>query len=712
MARIAPHGSWVSPISAELAASAAISFSGLQLDGSDVYWLENRPTEGGRCTIVRRTASGQIAELTPPAFSVRSTAHEYGGGAFAVKGGTLFFTNFHDQRIYRQEPGRAPLGITHEAGYRFADLVVDHGRARLICVREDHGRAGEPRNAIAAVRMDGSACHMLVSGNDFYSNPRLSPDGTRLAYLTWNHPNMPWDGCELFVAQVDADGAVGPGRHVAGGPSEAIFQPEWSPGGVLHYVSDSTGWWNLNQWKAGEARPVCPMPAEFGRAMWSFGYSTYGFASETRLFCSYAQQGVDHLAWLDTQAHKLTPIHSPYTKVDLLQCSSEGAAFVGASPTSAATIVCFNVNSGVFTPVQPSSEFAVDIGFLSMPQALEWASPSGVKVPGFYYAPANPDFGAPGSSRPPLLVLCHGGPTSAAASSLRYPVQFWTSRGFAVLDVNYSGSTGYGREYRNHLRGQWGVNDVEDCCSGALFLAGTGTVDRTRMSISGRQRRWFHRPFLPGPPQRCLRCRFRLLRRGRPGALGQGFSQIRISLSGWSDRSVPCAPGSVRRAAHRSETWMNCAALSCSCRARMIRLFRPLNPGSCSRPYAERGCRPRFCDSKVKVTAFAGPKASSAHKRRSSTSYPGSSASICLSRSSPSELRICLTGNNPTDQRWQRQQWHQGSLRMSGTFRWMARANRRLTAAKSPIALLSPICSEIAPMARFPNGAKPKNVSV
>ncbi len=485
MPRIEPYGSWVSPITAELATGATASFSGLHLDGSDLYWLENRPREGGRCTVVRRSASGQIAELTPPGFNVRSTAHEYGGGAFAVKSGTLFFSNFDDQRIYKQVPGRAPESITPEAACRYADIIIDHRRGRLICVSEDHGAAGEPRNTIAAVGIDGSACHALITGNDFYSNPRLSPDGAHLAYLTWNHPNMPWDGCELLLAQVGADGAVGPGRRVAGGRSEAIFQPEWSPGGVLHFVSDSTGWWNLHQWKAGEVRPLCPMPAEFGRAMWSFGISTYGFATETRLLCTYTQQGTDHVAWLDTEARKLMPIHLPYTKVDLLQCSSEGAAFVGASPTSPTTIVCLNVNSGRFIPVRASSEIAIDNGFLSMPKTLEWASPGGVKVQGFYYAPTNPSYAAPDSARPPLLVLCHSGPSSAASSSLRYPVQYWTSRGFAVLDVNYSGSTGYGRAYRDRLRGQWGVNDVEDCCSGALFLAGSGAVDHTRMWIRG-----------------------------------------------------------------------------------------------------------------------------------------------------------------------------------------------------------------------------------
>ena len=340
MARIAPYGSWVSPITAELAAGAAISFSGLQFDGTDLYWLENRPTQGGRSTVMRRSASGEITEVTPPAFNVRSTVHEYGGGAFSVHAGTIFFINFQDQRMYRQDPLGGTACLTPDDGCRYADLIFDHSRGRVLCIREDHGGSGQPTNTIAAVHIDGGRCHEMVSGNDFYSNPRLSPDGTQLAYLTWNHPNMPWDGCELHVADLATDGTVRSDRRVAGGPTEAIFQPEWSPDGVLHFASDSTGWWNLYQWKAGTIRPLCPMPAEFGRAMWAFGYSTYGFATENRVLCCYTQAGKDHLAWLDADSLDLIPINSPYTKIDFLRCSPAGAGFIGASPSLPATCRC------------------------------------------------------------------------------------------------------------------------------------------------------------------------------------------------------------------------------------------------------------------------------------------------------------------------------------------------------------------------------------
>jgi len=450
-----------------------------------VYWLENRPAEGGRCTVVQRSVSGRISERTPAAFNVRSTVHEYGGGAFTVDKGIVYAVNFIDQRIYKQVPGSPPSPLTPENGSRYADLIVDHRRRRLLCIQENHARPGEPANTIAAVDLDGSGSQTLVWGSDFYSNPRLSPDGSLLAYLTWNLPNMPWDGCELHLAEIDANGAVGPMWRVAGGSSEAIFQPEWSPGGILHFVSDSTGWWNLYRWNAGAASPLCPMPAEFGRAMWSFGYSTYGFAAENRILCCYTESGIDHLAWLEVGSRKLEPINSPYTKIDLLRCAGAQAAFIGASPASPPEVVRMDLGTSRLEALEPAFAVQIDTAYLSSPVATEWTLADGQRTHGLYYPPANPEYAPLEAERPPLLVLCHGGPTSAASTALRYAVQFWTSRGFVVLDVNYGGSTGYGREYRRRLNGRWGVIDVEDCCGSAQSLAQHAHVDRARMAIKG-----------------------------------------------------------------------------------------------------------------------------------------------------------------------------------------------------------------------------------
>ena len=485
MALIAPYGSWASSISAEIAAAAAISFSAVELDGADLYWLENRPAEAGRATLMRSNSAGEASEVTPASYSIRSTVHEYGGGAFTVAGGTLYFVNLHDQRIYLQERGRKPVPLTPDNAWRHADLHLDPARRRVLCVREDHSAGREAENSIVSVQLDGSGERVLVAGNDFYSNPRLSADGTQLAYLTWNHPNMPWDGCELHVAPVDAQGSVGSGQRVAGGPAEAVFQPEWMADAGLLFASDPTGWWNLYIWRAGLTRGLRPMAAEFGRAMWSFGISTYGIPDEKRILCCYTQQGLDKLALLELASGSLTPIETPYTNVDFLRCRADGAAFVGSAPSLPPTLVTLDFRTNELRQVRRAFEPEIDAASVSPAASIQWLSGDGQQAHGLYYAPANAEFTAPAQDRPPLLVVSHSGPTSAAVPTLRYGVQYWTSRGFAVLEVNYRGSTGYGRRYRERLNGEWGVVDVDDCCSGALFLANQGLVDRARMAIKG-----------------------------------------------------------------------------------------------------------------------------------------------------------------------------------------------------------------------------------
>jgi dienelactone hydrolase len=486
MPETAPYGSWKSPITSDLTAGSSISFTDLKLDGRDLYWVETRPDEGGRFTVVCRHADGSIIECTPPEFSVRTSVHEYGGGAFTVGGGWIYFSNFNDQRIYRQRLDRAPQALTPGDGYRYADAIIDDKRDRLICVREDHTGAGEPVNTIVAVDLHGrDNGRILAGGHDFYSTPRLCPDGGQLAYLTWDHPNMPWDGCELHLAAVAQDGSLRGDRLIIGGPSEAIFQPEWSPDGILHFVAEHTGWWNLYRWQDGAVAALCPMPAEFGRAMWLFGYSTYGFASKDRIICCYTDQGTDRLAWLNSADGTLEDRPSPYTEIDFLQCGSGCAAFVGGSPLLPSTVALLDFEGNKLLPIRRALENTVDAGYISVPQDITFPSTGGT-AHAIFYAPRNSEFMAAATERPPLIVTGHGGPTSAASTSLRYAVQYWTSRGFAVADVNYGGSTGYGRDYRKRLNGQWGVLDVEDLCNAALFLAEHGLVDRQRMIIKGR----------------------------------------------------------------------------------------------------------------------------------------------------------------------------------------------------------------------------------
>ena len=357
----------------------------------------------------------------------------------------------------------------------------------MICIREDHSKSDRDAvNTIASLSLDGEdSGTVLVSGNDFYSSPRLSPDGSRLAWITWNHPNMPWDGTELWVAELSADGSLGRTQLVAGGLDESVFQPEWSPDGVLHFVSDRTGWWNLYRWNGGRVEPLHDARAEFGRPHWVFGLSTYAWTSPERIICTYTTKGTWNLAELDTVSLKLKPIENPYSDIWYLRGETGRAVFLAGSPTMSETIVQYDVGTRQFNVVYQSRSEAIDPGYVSTPQTIEFPTTNDLIAHAFFYAPKNRDFTAPTNERPPLIVISHGGPTAATSATLSLAVQFWTTRGFAVVDVNYGGSTGYGRTYRQRLYGQWGVVDVDDCVNAAKYLANAGLVDEERLAIRG-----------------------------------------------------------------------------------------------------------------------------------------------------------------------------------------------------------------------------------
>ena len=476
--RIAPYGAWKSPITSEQIVTKTIKLGQIALDGEDIYWTERRPNEGGRTAIVQRTAAGQIRDITPAAFNARSRVHEYGGGSFAVAEGTIYFCNFADQRLYRQSPGEVPQPITPEGKRRYADVVVDRQRGRLICVCEDYGTPEpEPVNTLVSLSLMGNEIvQSLVTGNDFYASPRLSPEGSQLAWLSWNHPNMPWDGTELWVAEVRSDGSLGQREQVAGGDDESVFQPQWSPTGVLYFVSDRTGWWNLYRWQGKQVEPLCELEAEFGQPQWVFGQSTYGFESAERILCTYAQRGSWQLAALETTTGKLEPIALPYSAIASLQVNDKQAVFVASSPTATSTLVQWQRQTGSVTILRRSSDLDIDTGYLSVPEAIEFPTENGLTAHAFFYPPKNKDYAALADERPPLLVKSHGGPTAATSNSLSLKIQYWTSRGIAVLDVNYGGSTGYGRAYCQRLQNGWGIVDVDDCTNGALYLAEQGRV--------------------------------------------------------------------------------------------------------------------------------------------------------------------------------------------------------------------------------------------
>lgn len=490
-AHTAPYGSWRSPITAELIAQGAIGLSEPEPTDEAVYWLEQRPAEGGRYVVVRRTSDGERSDAIPPGFNARTRVHEYGGGAYFVKGGTVFFSNFEDQRLYRQEPGEAPYPITPEpatpAALRYADGRLTPDGRLLVCVRESHDEQSVV-NELVALPADGSAPpRVIASGSDFYAFPRISPDGRRLAWTTWDHPRMPWDGTELWVAELSAEGTLAKPLLVAGGDVESVFQPEWSPAGALHFVSDRTGWWNIYRHGEEEDEPLAPMEAEFGFPQWLFGLATYAFFPDGQIGCTYGSEGMQRLGLLRPGAGTVVDLEPTHVPGGMPYLRSRGTqlTFVGAGPTEAPAVVSLDVESGASQVLARSMEQEIDRGYMSAPRSLEFPTDSDVSAHALFYAPANKDFDGSAGERPPLLVMSHGGPTAQADSELDLKVQFWTSRGFAVVDVNYGGSTGYGRAYRERLRGRWGEVDTIDCLNAARHLVDVGEVDGARLAIRG-----------------------------------------------------------------------------------------------------------------------------------------------------------------------------------------------------------------------------------
>ena len=483
----APYGSWKSPVTSDLVSSSVIRLDRqIEVDGKDIFWVEMRPEEAGRSVIVRRSPDGRVRDVTPGPFNARTRVHEYGGGAYKVDRGTVYFSNFADQRLYRQTSNSVPEPITPEGGMRYADGVIDHRRNQMICVCEDHtNNDKEPENCLAAISLDGTGhIQKLVFGNDFYSSPHINPDGSLLAWLTWNHPNMPWDYTELWVGQIRGDGSIGNPVRIAGGKDESVCQPRYSPDGTLYFIAERTGWWNLYRWKDGAVEALCPMEAEFGAPHWVFGISTYSFESG-RIICSYAKNGSRRLGSLDPATRELKEIKTPYNSISGIRGGSGFIVLLAGSPTEAESIVRLETANGGLETLRRSTEVAVSSEYVSLPEAIEFPTEGGLTAHALYYRPKNGDYAGRAGERPPLIVASHGGPTGAASSVLNLSVQFYTSRGFAVADVDYGGSTGYGRAYRQRLDGRWGVVDVDDCVNCARYLIERGEVDNERTAIRG-----------------------------------------------------------------------------------------------------------------------------------------------------------------------------------------------------------------------------------
>ena len=482
----APYGSWESPITALAATRAALRFSdSLETDGPDLYWAESRPAEAGRTVVVRRSAAGSIEDATPPGWDARTRVHEYGGGAYAVHDGEVFFANFADQRLYRHRPGEKPRPITPEpatpAGDRYADLSF--GRGFLICVRERHGE-GETVNQLVRLPLEEPAePAVIAAGHDFFSSPRLSPDGRWLSWLAWDHPNMPWNGTGLWLAAVGPNGEVGEPRLVAGGRGESIFQPEWSPGGVLHFASDRSGWWNLYRLDADGVRPVAPVAGDAGGPQWVFRLRRFAFLGDGSVAAAYTSPSGPSLLihGADGSTRALAP---PGAWLTGPVGSGESLHLIAGSPTAFPAVIRVDATTGESAVLRAPEGPGLDPGLISIPERVAFPTPDGPAY-AYYYPPVNPGFVAPPGDLPPLLVTIHGGPTAATRPVLDPEVQFWTSRGFALADVDYGGSTGYGRAYWERLHRAWGLVDVRDCALAATHLAATGRADPARLAIRG-----------------------------------------------------------------------------------------------------------------------------------------------------------------------------------------------------------------------------------
>jgi dipeptidyl aminopeptidase/acylaminoacyl peptidase len=482
---IAPYGSWVSPISVDQLTATSIGLSAVQIDGQYVYWLESRAAEGGRASLWRRLITGgEPVEVTPAPAYVRNRVHEYGGGEYHVSDGTVVYSEFSDGRLYAVRGAAAPEPITPAGAFRFGDIRVHPDRGLVLAVREDHSSGGEPANTIVALDLDGpnpDGGAVLRAGADFYSTPELSMSGV-LAWTQWNHPNMPWDSTTIMVGALSGRTIMN-SQAVAGGPLESALQPRWL-GEKLIFVSDRTNWWNLYLWSEGDVRPLCATEAEFCEPQWVLGQRPYAIIDDDHLLCSINGSGEESIAVLRMSDGTLEQMSPPGTAAASLDAGGRNAAAVLDYPDRPAGLALLDLDQSDWTVVRSSSAMIMDAASISVARRVSWAGEQGT-VYGYFYPPTNGSYSAPADTLPPLITLSHGGPTGFAGADFKIAYQFWTSRGFAILDVNYSGSSGFGRTYRDRLKGRWGISDVQDCVAGAVSMGAQGLADPARLVIRG-----------------------------------------------------------------------------------------------------------------------------------------------------------------------------------------------------------------------------------
>jgi dipeptidyl aminopeptidase/acylaminoacyl peptidase len=487
--KIAPCGAWESPFPISLLTAGVVTISEVKAVGGVRWWLEGRPDEKGRQVLIRRDPDGTTTRLTPEGFNARTRVHEYGGGSYLVDGSLIVVSDFATGRLNRVVAPEELEPLTPEGAWRYADVVLDRARNRLIAVREDHEpatleRHGEAENSIVAIDLDTGDVAQLVGGADFYAAPRLSPDGTRLSWLEWRHPNMPWDGTELRLADVAPDGSIGTATTVAGSQSDWISQPRWSPAGILHFVAEPNGWMNLHRFVDGRVEAITERDEEFTYPDWQFGYSSYGFLPDGSIIAIARSGGRDHLHALSGDG-AIRDIALPFTEMSGIAVDGERVVLRAASPSAGSAVIELDPATGEWTTLRRQMTADFDAADVAAPRPIEFPTTGGRTAFGLFYPPTSRTTRGPDGQLPPLVVTSHGGPTAAAFAALTVAIQLFTSRGFAVLDVDYGGSTGYGKDYRKRLEGQWGVVDLDDCVNGARWLAEQGHVDGERLAIRG-----------------------------------------------------------------------------------------------------------------------------------------------------------------------------------------------------------------------------------
>lgn len=478
-----PHGFWPSPITSEYLTAQSVRYSEVKNFQGKTYWIETRPHEKSRSVLVCRDQENQYEPLDTSS-NLRTCAQEYGGSCYCLTENYIYFVHNKDQAIYAFNTSSKYQECISPAGdYRYADLIFDKKHQRLIAVRETFNAISHfPVTDIIAINLNNLEIITLVSGNDFYSNPQVSPCSQFLSYLTWNHPQMPWDGSLCYQGKFNDAGKIESTTLIAGSDTESIFQPQWSPEGELFFVSDRNNWWNIYAWNGTDIRCIYKMDAEFATPQWVFGMSTYGFLNNREIFCCYSQNGQWNLAIIDLKSYALTPIKTRFCDISSITTGNNYAAFIASSTTEANQV--FEYKSGSITSL--SNKISIlDKNYISMAEAIEFPTSDGEKSYGFFYPPTNASINNSGMEKPPLIVFCHGGPTGACETGLNLKIQFWTSRGFAVVDVNYRGSTGYGRLYRDALNNSWGIKDAIDVCSAANYLIKENRVSNKFTIIRG-----------------------------------------------------------------------------------------------------------------------------------------------------------------------------------------------------------------------------------